>query len=98
MNCKCSRICQHPHVNTIKDNHTMPSDTKMQEFLTALTDAVIAEENNIDAIVDYYDDDVPRKEANSLLHIIRRLNKTFVVVQPSPAFSRRLKLDLIGVP
>jgi hypothetical protein len=75
----------------------MPSDTKMQELLTALTEAVIAEDNNLDAIVDYYED-IPRKEANSLLHVIRRLHKTFVVVQPSPAFSRRLKQDLIGVP
>src|SRR5690606_27278759 len=42
--------------------------------------------------------DVPRKEANSLLHLIRRLNKTLVVVQPSLAFRRRLKHDLVGVP
>lgn len=75
----------------------MPAETKMQDLLTALTDAVIAEETNLDAIVDFYDT-VPLKEANGLLHLIRRLNKTFVVVQPSPAFSRRLKQDLIGVP
>lgn len=75
----------------------MPSDTKMQELLSTLTDAIIAEDTNLDAIVDFYDD-VPRKEANGLLHIIRRLHKAFVLVQPSPAFSRRLKQDLIGVP
>ena len=97
MSCRCSRICPRRRADTIKDSHTMPSDTKMQELLTALTEAVIAEDNNLDAIVDYYED-IPRKEANGLLHLIRRLHKAYVVVQPSQAFSRRLKQDLIGVP
>lgn len=73
----------------------MPSEVTMQELLSAVTDAIIAEESDIDVIVDRYD--APRKETNSLVHLIHQLYASLVPVEPSSAFSRRLKRDLMGV-
>src|SRR5690349_16612277 len=72
----------------------MPSDVNMQDLLAAVTDAIIAEEHDIDVIADRYD--VPRKEANSLIHLIHRLNDEVAIIEPSSAFSHRLKMDLMG--
>jgi hypothetical protein len=73
----------------------MSSDVIMQDLLAAVTDAIIAEEQDIDVVADRYD--VPRKEANSLIHLIQRLHTSVDVVEPSTAFAHRLKSDLMGV-
>jgi type VI protein secretion system component VasF len=57
---------------------------------------LLAEETEADTLIDRYD--VPRKEANGLLHLVRRLHTTFPAVEPSAAFRRRLKDELVGVP
>ena len=74
----------------------MPSDVNMQDLLAAVTDAIIADEADIEIVADRYD--VPRKEANSLIHLIHRLHYSVNERQPSMAFSHRLKSDLMGVP
>lgn len=73
----------------------MASDLEIQNLLSAVTDALLAEEGqNIDSIVGRYT--VPRKEVDSLVGIIRRLHVTMVGAQPSKRFVGRLKHDLVG--
>ncbi|PJF41289.1 MAG: hypothetical protein CUN54_02025 [Phototrophicales bacterium] len=69
-------------------------NTPLENLLSAVTDALIAGDSNLDSIVNQYG--VPRAEVNHLLWIIRRLHVTFVGVQPSEKFVRRLKQDLMG--
>ncbi len=73
----------------------MTSETNMHHLLAAVTDALIADEYaDIENIAAQYD--VPRKDVNSLLHLIRRLRGTMRIAEPNPAFARRLKQDLLG--
>lgn len=73
----------------------MASDLEIQNLLSAVTDALLAEEgHDIDSIVGRYA--VPRKEVDSLIGVIRRLHFTMVGVQPSKRFVGRLKHDLVG--
>lgn len=73
----------------------MTTETNMQHLLAAVTDALIADEYaDIETLAAQYD--VPRKDINSLLHLIRRLRGTLHIVEPNPAFARRLKHELLG--
>lgn len=73
----------------------MASDLELQNLLSAVTDALLAEEgHDIDSIVGRYA--VPRQEVDSLVGLIRRLHMTLVGVQPSKRFVGRLKHDLVG--
>jgi hypothetical protein len=77
------------------------SDVKMQDFLAALTDALIAEdasEPELEQLLARYD--LPRQDATAwaLAKLVKRLRLSFAPVQPSARFSRKLKDDLMGVP
>lgn len=73
----------------------MTSETNVQHLLAAVTDALIADEQaDLETIAARYD--VPRKDVNSLMHLIRRLRGTLHITEPTPAFARRLKQDLLG--
>ncbi len=76
--------------------YTNSSEIQMQNLLSAVTDALLAEENDIDNIITYYN--VPHREVSSLVNIVRRLHVTLVGQQPSKRFARRLKHDLLGTP
>lgn len=78
------------------------SDVKMQDFLAALTDALMAEEQagepDLERLMARYD--VPPQDATALAlaKLSKRLRLAFAPVQPSARFSRKLKDDLMGVP
>jgi hypothetical protein len=74
----------------------MNSENHMQDLLSAVTDALLAGDRNIDAIISRYQ--VSRTQVNVLVAIIRRLHVTLVGAQPSQQFVRRLKQDLMGEP
>jgi hypothetical protein len=71
-------------------------DMQIENLLSAVTDALLAENTNIDAISRQYQ--VPRSEVDSFVRVINRLHLALVGVQPSRRFVRRLKQDLVGVP
>lgn len=71
------------------------SDAQIENLLSAVTDALLAEENDVEAIIDQYR--VSRDDMNSLISVIRKLHVVLVGVQPSRRFVRRLKQDLVGV-
>jgi len=70
----------------------------LEDLLSAVTDALLAEsgKQGIDAVVARYH--VPRTDINTYLQVINRLHVALVGVQPSRRFVRRLKQDLIGAP
>lgn len=75
----------------------MANDLELQNLLSAVTDAMLAEKNgDLDTIIGQYA--VPRTEVDSLIGIIRRLHITMVGAQPSRRFVHRLKTDLMGTP
>ena len=76
--------------------HQNTSDVQLENLLSAVTDALLAERSDIDAIVSQYD--VPRGSVDAMISLIRRLHLLLVGVQPSRRFVRRLKHDLIGSP
>jgi len=73
---------------------THSSDVKMQDLLSAVTDALVADEGDVDEIVQQYA--VPRSEVDGMLFLIQRLHLTLTGRQPSRRFANRLKRDLIG--
>lgn len=70
------------------------SDTPIADLLSAVTDAMMAGDDNLDAVVRRYH--VPRAEIEGLIAVIQRLHVALVGVQPSRRFVRRLKHDLVG--
>jgi hypothetical protein len=75
----------------------MTSEIQIQELLSAVTDALLADEQvDFDTIISRYS--VPRATVEGLVGIIQRLHMVMVGEQPSRRFVRRLKQDLIGMP
>lgn len=72
------------------------TNTSIENLLTALTDAILAEEGDIDSIISRYD--VSRADVEGFVRIIRRLHTVLIGVRPSGRFVYRLKQDLMGQP
>lgn len=72
------------------------SDLNMQELLSAMTDALMAEasKEEIDLITQSYE--VQREEVDSVFHVVSQLHNTLVSVKPSSQFTQRLKQELVG--
>lgn len=70
------------------------SDVQLQNLLTALTDDLLAENGDVNTLAERYQ--ISSAEAHSLLELIDHMNQTFVPVQPSERFVRRLQQDLMG--
>jgi hypothetical protein len=70
----------------------------LEDLLSAVTDALLAEADsqNIEAIITR--SRVPREDVRTYMQVINRLHVALVGVQPSRRFVRRLKQDLIGAP
>lgn len=81
--------------NQLMESPSSNSDNHLQNLLAAVTDAILADENDIDRIVARYA--VPRSEVQAFVNLIHRLHIAFVGVRPSPRFAQRLKLELMGV-
>src|SRR5688572_13187219 len=77
-------------------SHSGQSDVHIQNLLSAITDALLAEDANLDQIVEHYN--VSRAQVEGAIFLIRRLHQALVGVQPSRRYVRRLKQDLVGAP
>lgn len=71
------------------------NETHLQNLLNAVTEAIFADERDLDRIVAEYA--VPRGEVEVFANVIRRLHLTLVGVAPSRRFATRLKMDLLGI-
>lgn len=69
-------------------------DTPIINLLSALTEAIMADEKDLDAITRQYD--IPRRDLEGMVSIIRRLHIVLVGVRPSARFVAQLKTDLMG--
>lgn len=67
--------------------------TDMQHLLTAVTDALLADQTDVSRLISTYD--VPQDQALAFVRLIERLHHNLAGVQPSKRFVRRLKQDLI---
>src|SRR5690606_285981 len=75
---------------------TSQPNSQIENLLTALTDAILAEEGDIDQIITRYG--VSRADVEGFVNIVRRLSTVLVGVRPSRRFVHRLKQDLMGQP
>ena len=73
---------------------TYTDSSQLENLLSAVTDALMADDDDLDSIVAQYD--VPRDTVDRFVGIIRRLHVLLVGVQPSQRYVQRLKQDLIG--
>lgn len=69
-------------------------NSQIEHLLSLLTDAILAEEGDIDQITRQYS--VSRADVEGFVRIINRLHTALVGVRPSRRFVRRLKQDLMG--
>ncbi|MDX2162897.1 MAG: hypothetical protein SF162_16395 [bacterium] len=72
------------------------ADLPIEQFLSAVTDAVQSGRHNVDALVEKYA--LSSEEADEFIRLIRGLAAALVLVRPSKEFSAQLKRDLIGAP
>ena len=72
----------------------MQDSSALQNLLNAVTEAILNEEEDLDAIVSRYD--VPRADVEGLIKLIGRLHVVLVGVRPSRRFAQRLRQDLMG--
>jgi len=72
----------------------MTLDANMDDLLSALTDALLAGDDDVNAIANQYN--VPRSNVNTFLGLIRRLHLSLTGVQPSQKFVATLKQDLLN--
>jgi len=65
-------------------------------MLAAYTDAMLANHDDVEEIVGFYQ--IPRGDVEGILGLIRRLQGAFIYVHPSKRYVRRLRVDLVGEP
>ena len=68
-------------------------DTKMENLLGELTDALLSGETDFDYIIEKHN--ISNDKVNEALGIVRLLQKELTIQQPSTAFVRELKQDLV---
>lgn len=72
----------------------MQQAENIQDLLAAVTDAMLSEQGDVEAVIGQYA--VPRADVDQFIQLINRLHLTLVGVQPSPRFVRRLRQELVG--
>jgi hypothetical protein len=72
----------------------MSSQSTLEDLLSAVTDALLLEDQPIEPIIARYD--VDRAQVRTFVTLIDRLHRTLTGVQPSPRFVNKLKADLMG--
>lgn len=70
------------------------SELRLENLLAAVTDAMLADEADVDRIFERYA--ISRVDVEDLLALIQRLKTTLVGVRPSRRYVARLKQDLVG--
>ena len=74
----------------------MMNSAQMDDFLTAVTDAVLHGERNTGGIARRYG--VSEAESNQIVPLIRGLKDAHKTERPSAQFQRKLYRDLMGAP
>ena len=72
------------------------AEVQIQDFLSALTDALRDARFDPDALITQYE--VPRQEVDPLVALIRHLRLSLTPTQPSRRYVNRLRADLMGAP
>jgi hypothetical protein len=72
----------------------MTHNVQLENLLSAVTDALLAGSQDVDAVLRRYD--VPRQRVEGLVTLVRRLHMTLTGVEPSRRFVQRLRSDLMG--
>lgn len=78
----------------VERNYMSADTTHLEDLLSAVTDAMLSEERDLERIARQYD--VPRDQVSQYIRLIRRLHVVLTGVQPSQRFVNRLRHDLIG--
>jgi len=69
-------------------------DSQFDDLLDALTDAMLAEQDDVDHILDRFG--TSQQQTNGFIHMIRNLRDAFSPQEPSDKFVKSLKRDLMG--
>lgn len=72
----------------------MASQHPLEDLLSAVTDALLADDQQLEPIIAHYD--VDRSQVRTFVTLIERLHHTLTGVEPSPRFVNRLKAELLG--
>ncbi len=72
----------------------MASQHPLEDLLSAVTDALLADDQQLEPIIARYD--VDRSQVRTFVTLIERLHHTLTGVEPSPRFVNRLKAELLG--
>lgn len=75
-------------------SYSASPDPQFDSLLAAVTDAILADEHDVETIVARYH--VPRDQFEGALYLIHRLTDALVMVNPSKRYVRQLRADLIG--
>ena len=75
---------------------TQATEVQMNEILSELTDAIIHDMGDVDAVMGRYP--VDHSAADELMPLIQRLHVNLQPVEPSARFSRQLRSELQGAP
>lgn len=72
----------------------MANDIQTENFLDAITSAILAElpAEQLDVLANEHR--MPRAEAQSLVQLVNRLHQTLDVVRPNKAYAERIKREL----
>lgn len=70
------------------------SDVQLQNLLALLTDELLTADCDVNTLAQRHQ--ISSDEVRGLLDLIYQMNQSFVPVQPSERFVRRLQQDLIG--
>jgi len=68
--------------------------SELQNLLSAVTEAIINDEQDLDVIISRYS--VPRADVEGLMNVIKHLHILLIGVRPSRRFAQRLRQDLMG--
>jgi hypothetical protein len=71
-------------------------NTQLENLLAILTEAILAEDGEIDQLIRRYD--MSGAEVEGFVRLIQRLHTVLIGVRPSRRFVQRLKQDLMGQP
>jgi hypothetical protein len=69
-------------------------NSRLDDLLSAISDALLAEQDSVDHIVDQYG--VARAEVDDLIGLMRNLRHVLTWQQPADRFIRQLRQDLMA--
>lgn len=70
------------------------TEIRFQNLFDALTDAILIDQTDLDDLI--ADFDLPRAKVEGFITLIHSLKKAFITHQPSDAYVKSLKAELLG--